>query len=198
MSKIKLNSGIYFDFANPTKDMVLLKDIIHNNSKEQRFGNCLDKDWSVLHHSLLVYKLSELYGDDYKSQYAALHHDSPEAYMKDIPTPLKKMLSDYNKIYKKVEQAVEEKLQVKISDSFLYKFYDQLAMFIEDTLFSDSESSWHEFTEDSIKKLSDELDGNIQKEINSLYILRTWQVSKKYLEVHNTLAEKLNLKNLIE
>lgn len=194
MSWIKLNSGKKFDYENPEADMISLHDIAHNLSKEQRFANCLDRDWTVAHHSLLVKKLSEIYGLDEDIQYMALHHDSPEAYMRDLPTPLKRMLPGYKMIYGKVERAIENKLQLRLSPlSPKVKELDALAMYIEDTRFSTKDSDWHNFNEESIEKLSDELDHDINREIHKLYILRQWQVYQYFLRTHNYLADKLNI-----
>jgi len=195
MSWIKLNSGIKFDFADPKAEMITLHDIAHNLSKEQRFANCLDRDWSVLHHSLLVWKLAELNGESIERQYQALHHDAPEAYMKDIPTPLKRLLGDYNRIYAKVAVAIEKKLSVALHPLHSnIKQYDKTAMLIEDVRFSTKESHWHNFNENSIKNLSEKLDKDIGREVHKFYILRQWQVYQKYLRVHEHLAEKLNIK----
>lgn len=188
MSKIKLNTGIYFDFANPSPKMITLHDIAHNNSKEQRFSNCLSRDWSVLHHSLFVYELVKREDGSFEQQYIALHHDSPEAYMKDIPTPLKNLLSDYKKIYREVEKAIEDKLQVKIHPlDDLVHMYDKAAMNMEDALYSTTESAWHSTTEDNINR-------EVKKIVHKLYILRQWQVYQTFIKTHHFLTRKLNLK----
>lgn len=193
MSICKLNSGIKFDYLNPTADMILLDDITHNLSKEQRFGNCLDEDWSVLQHILLVYYLAKLEEpENYDQQYKALHHDDAEAYMRDIKTPLKKLLKDYQRIYKNIESIIEEKFSVDLSEKQgLYKGCDQSACYIEDILFSAQDSWWHDFTEEDITRLDAKYYYELSPKIHLLRRLNRFEVIEKYLEIHNDLNTKL-------
>lgn len=88
---------VIHDMLNPRPEDIRLEDIARHLSKEQRFGGACHQDfYSVAQHSVLV---SELV----KPQNAifGLFHDAAEAYIKDVPTPLKRALG---KLYSEIER----------------------------------------------------------------------------------------------
>lgn len=104
-------TGKLFDFANPKASAIDVKDIAHALSLEARYGGHTDKHYSVAHHAILVcdYLWSTTDSNPMWSFYG-LHHDSAEAYLKDIPKPLKDMLPDYRAL----ERAVSYELAVAL------------------------------------------------------------------------------------
>jgi len=81
-------SGIAFDLANPTPDMVEPADIAWHLSMINRWGGNLIMPYNVAHHSVLVARAIavpqwRIYG---------LLHDAGEAYITDLITPLKAMI----------------------------------------------------------------------------------------------------------
>ncbi len=79
-------SGRAFDFANPLPAMVCLDDIVHALTRISRWGGNIEPvSFSVAQHSLVV--ASACTRPD--SRLYALLHDAGEAYIGDIPTPLK-------------------------------------------------------------------------------------------------------------
>lgn len=84
-------TGTHFDFTNPTPEMVHIEDIARALSQTARFGGHTRKFYSVAEHALLVHRLVRHVAGP-ELAFAALHHDSHEAYLGDIPTPLKRML----------------------------------------------------------------------------------------------------------
>ncbi len=134
-----------YDFANPTSEMINFEDITHHLSKEQRFANMLDDEWSVLQHVLLVRKLVEHKQGDTLQQFIALHHDDFEAYGRDIPTPLKNLLPNYKIIEKKGNKAISNVLGVNLTNMpDIVHECDSLTVKIEDYLFSRTDSDWHD------------------------------------------------------
>lgn len=99
MSKMLLQSGNIYDFNNVKENVITIEDIALSLSNICRYGGSVDKHYSVAQHSVYV----SLCVDE---QYAmeGLMHDAAEAYLGDIPTPLKMMLSDY-----KLIEAVHER-----------------------------------------------------------------------------------------
>src|SRR4051794_24417338 len=84
-------TGTLFDFADSRPEMVHVEDIARSLSLQCRFGGFVSRFYSVAEHALLVHRLvRDVAGPELA--FAALHHDSHEAYLGDIPTPLKKLL----------------------------------------------------------------------------------------------------------
>lgn len=80
--------GSMFDFANPRPEDIELADIARSLSQRVRFGGFTSGWYSVAEHALLVRRLVIEAGHR-ELGFAALHHDSHEAYIGDIPTPQK-------------------------------------------------------------------------------------------------------------
>ena len=91
-------TGKTIDLENPTPDGVDIIDIAHSLSMTCRFGGHSISFYSVAEHSLLVEKLGSENPEDNsrtpdpKQTMALLLHDSAEAYIGDIITPLKTIL----------------------------------------------------------------------------------------------------------
>lgn len=84
-------SGVAFDFIDPRPEMVRLDDIVHGLSRTNRWGGNIEPiSYSVAQHSLLAASACKLP----KSRVYALLHDAAEAYIGDIPTPLKLWIVD--------------------------------------------------------------------------------------------------------
>lgn len=84
-------SGMAFDFVDPRPEMIRLDDIVHSLSRTNRWGGNIEPiSYSVAQHSLLTASACKLP----KSLVYALLHDAAEAYIGDIPTPLKLWIID--------------------------------------------------------------------------------------------------------
>ena len=187
MTWIKTYHNNVFSYERSELNEIYVSDIAHALSKEQRFSGHLQESWTVGQHTLLVRKLVELSGGKDKQMFIALHHDSAEAYMKDLPTPLKSLLPDYNQLYKKVENQVAERFDIKLNplDPLVSK-QDHKASYIEDTLFSkkSSKTSWHSFTKEDYLKLNKETHGAVDKYISYLLTLSNDAVASLFLQYH--------------
>lgn len=98
--------GNYFDFADPNPDEIFLDDIIRALICEPRYAGHSSEFYSVAEHSLHCLDLARRDGLSEDLQRLALMHDAHEAYVKDIPSPLKSLLPDYQRIEAKVWAAV--------------------------------------------------------------------------------------------
>ena len=87
---IRTNSGPYINVFEPTLDMLCIEDITHAEAAIPRFAGHLNKHYSVGQHSIMAAQLVSS-----KNRKAALLHDATEAYMLDMPTPIKNQLPDY-------------------------------------------------------------------------------------------------------
>lgn len=104
MSYIATSTGKHIDFVNITPDQICIEDIARGLSNECRFAGQLESFYSVAQHSVYV---SQIVPPEYALE--ALLHDAAEAYIKDIPSPLKAMLPDYKAVEKRIEAVIREK-----------------------------------------------------------------------------------------
>lgn len=178
MTWIKTNSNLKYDYENPTVDMISEDDILYCLSKEQRFGNHLHRDWSVGQHVLLVALLVDIKGGTCHQIEQALYHDDAEAYFLDVPTPLKRLLRDYQRYYSKCENVISEKFDIDITRlDPLVKECDRLACEIEDFLFNVYKSDWHDFDQNKMNQLmSEDPTKNVLLHIFSMVDLKPDQV----------------------
>lgn len=105
---IRTFSGIYVDILNPKPEMFVIEDIAHALSQLPRFGGHLPVFYSVAEHSLCASNVGE------KERFELLMHDASEAYILDIPSPLKKILKEYKEI--------EHNLNIVLSEVFRFQY----------------------------------------------------------------------------
>lgn len=99
-----------FNYHTFTQDDINIEDIAHHLSLEPRFNGACKFHYPVGYHCLLgINYVSE------KAKLAFLMHDSTEAYIKDIPRPLKNYL-------RSIGCFVIDELEEKIWKSIVEKF----------------------------------------------------------------------------
>ncbi len=91
-------SGVRLDLDDPRPEDIRIEDVAGGLSKVCRFGAQAREYYSVAQHALLVRWLVEEAGHP-ELALAALHHDSHEAYLCDIPTPLKRKIAKATDVY---------------------------------------------------------------------------------------------------
>ena len=102
--EIRTYTGGMVNLTSLTPDQVILEDIAHALSNQCRFSGHTAQFYSVAEHSILC---AEMVPDEMKL--AALLHDASEAYLVDIPTPLKMMLPQYIELEAQVMRVISEK-----------------------------------------------------------------------------------------
>lgn len=101
--------GIEFDVFNPTPDMVDIRDIAHALSFRCRMNGYTKKFYSVADHSLLM--ASHIYAG-YRLE--ALLHDAHEAYLVDLPSPIRNKLVEMGiTIFEELADRVQEVIAKK-------------------------------------------------------------------------------------
>lgn len=104
LPSIQSRSGRYINFVAPDPSLFCINDIAHALSHTCRFGGHTRDFYSVAQHSVLAsYLVPE------NDQFAALMHDAAEAYVGDVPTPLKQLLPEYKVIEKRIETCLFER-----------------------------------------------------------------------------------------
>jgi hypothetical protein len=94
-------SGLVFYPLNPTPETILISDIAGALSKMCRFGGHCGKFYSVAEHCVHVASLAPEH-----LKLAALMHDASEAYLVDIPRPIKPHLVNYREIEDNLMHAI--------------------------------------------------------------------------------------------
>jgi uncharacterized protein len=98
-------SGGRFYPSDPKAEEIHLLDIAHSLSLLCRYGGHIDRFYSVGEHCVLMSQAVSP-----TNALAALLHDATEAYVVDVPRPLKLILPDY--------RAIEDAVWLAISDRF--------------------------------------------------------------------------------
>lgn len=110
MSKIRLRFGRFFDFADPDSTPLLVEDVAWSLARENRYSNCSIHELKVGQHAVIGSWLPFV-PDRYRL--GILHHDDHEAVMRDICSPLKKMLPDYQELEKVIQTSILRGLGVE-------------------------------------------------------------------------------------
>lgn len=127
---IQTYSGLFVNPLAMTPDEITLKDIAHALSLICRFGGHCTQFYSVAQHSVLVSEITKQLGGTPDQVYAALLHDATEAYLIDLPRPIKNQLPDYKTAEKGLEKIIAEKFKVVLDDEIIKKA-DMIALAME-------------------------------------------------------------------
>ena len=106
---MQTNSGGRFYPLDPRADEIDPRDIAHALSLLCRYGGHVDRFYSVAEHCVLM---SEAVAPEYAL--AALLHDATEAFVVDVPRPLKRYLDRYRAIEDLVWMAIAERFGISV------------------------------------------------------------------------------------
>jgi uncharacterized protein len=98
---IQTFTGLAFWPIDPRPDEIRLEDIVGALSKLCRFGGHCLRFYSVAEHCVHVASQAPSH-----LKLAALMHDASEAYLVDVPRPIKPWLPEYVEIEKCIEKAI--------------------------------------------------------------------------------------------
>ena len=129
-NKIVTFTGRYIDPCNPDPSAIHILDIAHALSNVCRFGGHCPSFYSVAEHSVMVADFMERDGHRGHTLLAGLLHDSEEAYLMDIPSPIKRQFPEYADTGTRLRHAIYDSFgidfelynHVKPFDSEVYKF----------------------------------------------------------------------------
>jgi hypothetical protein len=124
----QLRSGTLFWPLDPDPELIKVEDVAHALSNLCRYAGHCSEFYSVAQHCVLV---SQLCGSDPLDQLRGLLHDATEAYLVDVPRPVKRQLPEYTAAEKRLESAIEAAFNVDGLSSSVVKRADELALWIE-------------------------------------------------------------------
>jgi uncharacterized protein len=125
---IQTHSGRRFTPTNPHVDAIVIQDISHALSMQCRFSGHCKKFYSVAQHSVLV-----SYICDSQDALWGLMHDASEAYLVDVPRPLKRSgkFQAYIDFEEKMQEAICRRFGLPLQEPPSVKRADTLLLATE-------------------------------------------------------------------
>ena len=112
-----------FYFLEPEPDQICIEDIAQALSMNCRFSGHVSKFYSVAEHCCIIADLVEAADKSSSEVLAALLHDASEAYICDIPRPIKPYLANYFDMELKIEKVIQQKYNITAKTE-LIDYYD--------------------------------------------------------------------------
>lgn len=112
-------SGREFNLLKPSFEMFDIEDIAHSLSNINRFLGHTSQGFTVAQHCVNSYRLCK----NYKKE--ALFHDASEAYLGDIPTPIKNTYAFYRELEDKIMNIISQKFNFEWPEPFEVKDIDK-------------------------------------------------------------------------
>lgn len=130
---IETFTGKRFRPLFPSADSVDIRDIAHHLSNQCRFSGAVRKHYSVAEHSVRVSELLEDTKACLEVQLWGLLHDASEAYLVDIPSPLKitPMFRGYRLAERDLMQVICETFGLAIKQPASVGMADQILLATE-------------------------------------------------------------------
>jgi hypothetical protein len=104
-------TGRQFHTFAPNPDSIAIEDIAHALSLQCRFAGHCREHYSVAEHSVRV----ALTLKGIQMQLCGLLHDAAEAYLVDLPSPIKAKMRDYQNVEFAVQQVISKRYTVPLS-----------------------------------------------------------------------------------
>jgi len=125
--KIDTYTGETVRPLDPDPEKIKLEDIAHGLANVGRFAGQGKDFYSVARHSVHVSHEVEARGGSVEVQRYALLHDATEAYLSDVPGPVKKSLPGYKHAEKRLDAVVVNAfgLEVEASDEKVVEDADE-------------------------------------------------------------------------
>jgi hypothetical protein len=139
-------SGRWVNPFEPDPEQLDITDITRALANTCRFGGHCRSFYSVAQHSVIVSELVEQRGGDAEDAFAALMHDASEAYLGDMPHPLKHR-SELGAAFKAAEDRLEDVLRERFKvkpDVPEIKRADRALLATERRAFSAEDWHWPE------------------------------------------------------
>lgn len=130
-----------YHFMNPSPEEICIEDISQALSMNCRYSGHVKKFYSVAEHSVIVAFLVFEQTNSKKEALSALLHDASEAYLTDVPRPIKPHLTNYTDIEALAEKVIQQKFNIQPM-SALTKYIDTHICGAEAKLLFQSVPDW--------------------------------------------------------
>jgi 5'-deoxynucleotidase YfbR-like HD superfamily hydrolase len=133
-SAIQTFTGLRFSPLEPDPAAIEIADVAHGLANHCRFGGHCSVFYSVAQHSCVVADAVRERGADAQTVLYALLHDASEAYLGDLPHPVKHR-SEFGVLYREIEEplqaAILARFGVTAAAAQLVKQIDRAALAAE-------------------------------------------------------------------
>lgn len=177
---IQTYTGLAFTPLRPLPSQIALQDIAHSLSMQVRFTGHLGQFYSVAEHSVRVADVVALFAEeDPEAQLWALLHDASEAYLCDLPAPIKhdRLLAGYRRLEARVQRAVCARFGLPADPPPLIKYADKVLLATEQRdLLVPSPRTWR--STERQRALTDEIHPWTQPEAKRRFLDRYHQLER--------------------
>lgn len=136
-----MNRAIITSYTNKEIDLIdikpsniTLEDIAHGLSYTCRFVGQCKHFYSVAQHSINCLKVADSFDYNKELKLYTLLHDASEAYICDMPSPLKKLLPEYSRYEKYLQKTIYQRFdleEISIFNKKLIKEIDNIMFYKE-------------------------------------------------------------------
>jgi hypothetical protein len=109
---IQTFTGRQFWPLDPRPEELDIEDIAVALSRDCRYAGHCKRFFTVAEHSVHMTRVARSNGYNKRDQRTALLHDASEAYLRDIPRPLKRWLRGYREIEARLMEAIAERFEI--------------------------------------------------------------------------------------
>lgn len=103
---IETFTGVHFWPLDPRPEDIRIEDIAHALANICRFNGHTSRHYSVSEHSVICAQYAQAMGWPEEVQLACLMHDASEAYLCDIPSPIKPYLQGYAEAEDRLQEMI--------------------------------------------------------------------------------------------
>ncbi len=104
---------------------ICIDDIAHSLSNVNRYCGSLDHFYCVAQHCLIVEHIVSNIIDDRVISLSALLHDASEAYIPDMPSPIKKVLPSFKELERRLERHIRKHFNLPDMEHFTINDVDK-------------------------------------------------------------------------
>lgn len=134
---IETNSHETYFYGKRNPENINILDIAHGLSNLCRYSGQCNYFYSVAQHSCIVHDVAPIH-----LKAIGLFHDAAEAYISDIPRPVKNIVPEIKKLERKIQIEVSERFKLTFPWSSQIEILDSQLMLREAQLLFDGGVSW--------------------------------------------------------